>query len=383
MRFKKIWVYYFFIKVFFLFFAFFVFARLTSLGDTSSYLNAPLTLTPSILYSSTDMMFFLGSLLKKIFRVDVIASLPFMFLSFYGVYYAVDRLNLYRYPKLVLLIMSMPNFGVWTSVLSKEAVGCFFSGVIAVLLVRQIAGDYKYRLIDFIALYLCLIYKPQYLLFIGQALVFLRIIKWTSLKPSFTFVLGLIIVSANVLVLFIFRETIDLLAQGMYVHFMYSDPDLAQSTRSADPWFVKFGVFKEAPYGMFISFVGPTLREMMSKPTHFVSGIESYSILFMYSFLLINRIVFIIKTSQINIKITFVYLIVFLGILFVHYPFGYLNPGSAIRYRENFYLTFSILLLFLYDYKQIITYIKARQFHFISIKNDQSNSKLSSDFRKL
>ena len=356
---------------------------MTSLGDTSSYLNAPLTLTPSILYSSTDMMFFVGSVLKKIFRLDVIASLPFMFLSFYGVYYAVDRLNLYRYPKLVLLIMSMPNFGVWTSVLSKEAVGCFFSGVISVLLVRQIAGDYRYRLIDFLALYLCVIFKPQYILYIGQALVFLRIIKWTNLKPTFTFVLGVIMISANILVLYIFRETIDVLAQGMYVHFIYSDPDLAQSTRSAEPWFVPFGVFKEAPYGMFISFVGPTFKEMLSKPTHFISGIESYIIILLYIFLLSHRLLFICKTGQINLKITFVYLVVLLGILFVHYPFGYLNPGSAIRYRENFYLTFSVLFLFLFDYKQIMTHIRASQLHLIFTKNDQSNINLPSDFRNI
>jgi len=350
MHFRKIWLRYFFVKLFFLFFAFGVFARLTSLGDTSSYLNGPLTLGPQILYSSTAMMVFLGGLFKKIFLVDVLASIPFMILSFYGVYYAVDRLNLYRYPKLVLLILCMPNFLIWTSVLSKEAVGCFFSGILVVLVVRHIKGDCRFRWIDYVALYLCFLFKPQYLLFIGQAILFLKVAKWAALTSAYTMLLGCLIIFLNLGLLYVFREQIDTLAQGMYIHFTYSDPDMALSTRNPDPWLVKYGFFKEAPYGMFISFFGPTFHEMLSKPTHMISGLESVFLLFLYAYMIAFRIIKVYKKRAFDPKIFISYIIIFLGILFVHYPFGYLNPGSAIRYRENFYLLFSILLLCLHGY---------------------------------
>src|SRR3954467_12446046 len=101
------------------------------------------------------MMQFAGAVCKLIFRADVLACVPFMLLSFYGIYYAVDRLNLYRYSAYIIILFSLPNFGVWTSVLGKEAVGCFFCAVLAVVLVKKINGSYCLKPIDYLALYLC------------------------------------------------------------------------------------------------------------------------------------------------------------------------------------------------------------------------------------
>src|SRR3954467_636005 len=101
------------------------------------------------------MMQFAGAVCKLIFRADVLACLPFMLLSFYGIYYAVDRLNLYSYATYIIILFSLPNFGVWTSVLGKEAVGCFFSSVIAVMIIKKIKGPYRLKFIDYTALYLC------------------------------------------------------------------------------------------------------------------------------------------------------------------------------------------------------------------------------------
>src|SRR4051812_6000741 len=133
-RVRKIWAVYFFIKLFYMVFAIFIFSHLTTLGDTFDYLHAPFHFSPRIFYSSTDMMQFAGAVCKLIFGADVLACLPFMLLSFYGVYYAVDRLNLYQYSAYILILFSLPNFGVWTSILGKEAVGCFFSSVIGVVI---------------------------------------------------------------------------------------------------------------------------------------------------------------------------------------------------------------------------------------------------------
>ncbi|MFD2743003.1 hypothetical protein ACFSQ6_06295 [Sphingobacterium populi] len=304
------------------------------------------------------MMFFLGGIFKTIFFIDVLASIPLMLLSFYGIYYAVDRLNLYRYPILLFVGLSLPNFAVWTSIHSKEAVACFFCGVLAVMIIRFLNEDFKIRFIYLIALYFCLLFKPQYLLFIAQALVFLRLIAFFKMGPTATFLLGVIMFTLNLVGVYLLRDLIDTLAQGMYLHFTYKDPEMAKSTRSADPWLEQYGFFKQAPYGMFIAFWGPTVKEMVSKPVQLIAGIESGFLLLLFMLLCYKRLTYFLNKGLFNPRIYFALGIIIVGILFVHYPFGFLNPGSGIRYRANFYLLFLLMLFYLFDMNAISRIIK-------------------------
>ena len=349
---KRIWVIYFMIRLFYMFIAIFVFSKITTLGDTFDYLNTPLFFSIKVFYSSTAMMQFLGALFKKIFVMDVLACFPFMLLSFYGVYYAVKSLNLYSYATYILILFSLPNFGIWTSILGKEAVGSFAMCVIGVMLIKKLNGCYRLRLIDYIALYLCLLFKPQYLLFIAQALVFIAIVRNFKDKKVFPLAFGVTIILVNFAALYFMRDIVDLLAKGMSVHFHASDPSLAQSTRSEAPWLEPYGFYLHAPYGMLIAFFGPTPAEMLRKPAQMIAGIESLAMMFCFLRLLLPRIRHFAGTFDFNPTVWFVYFIVFAGILFVHYPFGFLNPGSAIRYRANFYPLFVLMLLNLFMYQR-------------------------------
>jgi hypothetical protein len=329
-------------------FAIFLFSRLTTLGDTFDYLHAPLHFSSKVFYSSTEMMQFSGALCKLIFRTDVLACLPFMLLAFYGVYYAVDRLNLYSYSTYILILFSLPNFGVWTSILGKEAVGCFFCAVLAVLIIKNLNGRYKLKFIDYAALYVCAVFKPQYLLFILQALTFISVTKRFKDKRFFPLALGLIVVGLNIGVIYYYRDLIDSLAKGMAIHFSSNNPNLAHSTRSEEPWLVPYGFFHEAPYGIFIAFFGPTVSEMLAKPAQLIAGLESAVMLICFALLLLPRLQYNFTRLRFNPVLFISYFLIFAGILFIHYPFGFLNPGSAIRYRSNFYGLFVLLLLFLF-----------------------------------
>jgi hypothetical protein len=351
---RRVWVVYFLIKIFYLFFAIFVFSKLTTLGDTFDYLHSPLVVSPSILYSSTTIMTFTGALFKRVFMNDALACIPLMMLSFYGIYYAVDRLNLYRYSVYIILLFSLPNFGVWTSIHGKEAVGCFFCAVIAVILIKKLQGKYRLRWIDYFALFLCAIFKPQYLLFILQAIVYLNIVNKFKDKKYFPLLFGLFIITLNVLAIYLVRDLIDELARGMAAHFRSNDPGLAQSTRSELPWMIPYGFFRSAPYGMFIAFFGPTLSEMIRKPAHFISGLESITLVTSMLFLYSQVLKYNFSKLRFNPKLFITYIIVFIGILFIHYPFGFLNPGSAIRYRANFYPLFVLLLLYQFTRYKIV-----------------------------
>lgn len=346
MRFKRIWVIFLGIKLFYMVAAIYVFSRITTLGDTFDYLNSPLQFTWAMFYLSTALMQFLGAVFKLIFRLDILACLPFMLLSFYGIYFAVDRLRLYNHAVYIIILFSLPNFGIWTSILGKEAVGCFFSCVIAVMFIKKLNGRYTLKLIDYLALYLCAVFKPQYLLFILQALLFLSITHHFKDKKNFPFILGFVMIAINVVALYIARDLVDELARGMAIHFKNNDPNLAQSTRSEAPWIEQYGFFNSAAYGMFIAFFGPTLSEMLHKPAHFISGIESIVMIGCFLLLLWPRLKYNLSYFRFNPIVFITYFIIFVGILFVHYPFGFLNPGSAIRYRSNFYALFVLMLIY-------------------------------------
>ncbi len=348
MRFKKIYLYYFLIKIFYLFFAIFIFSKLTTLGDTPRYLNSGVGFSFKVFYSSTELMDFLGNSLKKIFYFDIIACFPFLLLSFYGVYYAVKKLNLHYAGILLMILLSMPNFGIWTSILSKEAVGCFYSGILGVLIINFYNGNFKVKAIDVLALYLCFIFKPPYFVFIIQALIFLRIVNGFKFSTGLVSILAVFMLLFNVGAIYLFREEIDLAARALYVHFTnFGDPDLAKSTRE-NAFEEQFDFFRKMPFGMFISFFGPTVTEMLDKPTHLLSGIESTLILLLFFFLSLRSLLRPVLHYRFNPKLLFIYLLLFSGFLFSNYPFGILNPGSAVRYRENFYLIFVIMLVYLY-----------------------------------
>jgi hypothetical protein len=122
----------------------------------------------------------------------------------------------------------------------------------------------------------------------------------------------------------------------------------AGSTRENTIWVNDFDVFWNAPYGMLISFFGPTINEALSKPTHLFAFLESLFIVLVFFYGLLKLTLISINTGRLNVYYLGVFLTAMLWILFVHYPFGALNPGSAIRYREGFYAFLVILFYFSY-----------------------------------
>lgn len=354
MLFRKInrfWCIYFLLRLFYLFFAVFIYARITTLGDTERYLNAGFNFSYSVFFNSTEFMFCLGGLIGKLAGgANVISNFPFMLLSFYMVRWAVEKLDLFpsvnRY--LLLFLISLPNFCIWTSVCSKEVFGLVFSAIFGVLTVNFLKGDYKIRKRDMLATYLCMLFKPQYFPFILQGLLFIYLArKWCGSNRA-RLVLGLLMLVGNGLFLFLIKDTVNEYAGLMYVHF---SSDEAVSTR--DNIFLNDNdFFTKAPLGMFTAFWGPTWREMMEKPTYLIAGLESLVIFLLFIVLAEQFIARLFGMGRLNVTLFFSYFIIFSGICFLHYPFGIFNPGSAIRYRTNFIFLFILLLLYCYSYYQ-------------------------------
>lgn len=346
----KFWLYYFVIRLFYLAFSIFIYAKLTTLGDTHRYLTAPLSsLTKiSLFYNSTNMMDAIGSIFGILGGSNIITNLPFTLISFFIIKWSIDKYQFRHYinNKLLLFILSLPNFCVWTSICSKETIALCFSAILGELLIEFLQGNYSIKKRHWFAIYLCLIFKPQYFPFILQGLCIAFIMNkyLKSLQAKFLF--GIFVIVCNLTILYLISDIVNKYADVMYLHF--DAPD-ANSTRD-NIWLKENDFFYKAPTGMFIAFFGPTISEMLRSPVHLIAGIESI-ILIVLLLLLAQKFIYrIFIQYKLNIIIFFTYFIIITGIALLHYPFGIFNPGSAIRYRTNFLYLF--IYLFLYISKQ-------------------------------
>ena len=347
-KFDRFWFTYFFIRLFYLFFTVLIYCKLTSLGDTVPYLSGGINFRWELFCSSTVFMRTIGGMAGMLAGSgsNVITNFPFMLLSFCVVKWVVETLEFRKYMNkyMLLTILSLPNFCIWTSVCSKEMVGLVFSSILGVLLVNYLKGNYKIRIRDILGCYLCLIFKPQYLPFILQGLMCVYWMQTHCKKAMNRFLFGVFVIFLNIVVLYQIRDIVNQYAEMIPIHFTAYD---GASNRDGNIWPNENDFFRKAPMGMFTAFFGPTLEEMLDKPTHLIAGIESMLMLIFFVSLCwkaIGRFYYKLKIDAILVP---VYFIVFSGICLLHYPFGIFNPGSAIRYRTNFIFLFIILLMYL------------------------------------
>jgi len=359
---SRFWLCYFFIRLFYLFFTIYVFRRLTPLGDTGRYLWANVPFSLRLFHDSTYFMDFFGGRIGSFFGRDMLLSnIPAMLISFFTIRWVVEKLSLRKYVNNVLLIitLSLPTFSIWTSVWSKETFGLVFSAIIAVLIINFLNGNYKIKVIDIVGLYLCFLFRPHFLPFIFQGLVFIYIARnFMYHKPASQLGLAIIFFSINILFLFLIRGIINIYVEMLYTHF----PADAGATRD-NIFLEEYDFFRYLPWGMFISFFGPTLSEMIETPTHAIAGIESIFILLLFFYLSKHIYIRYLLKLRIPSLLTISYLIIFSGFLLVQYPLGIFNPGSAIRYRSRFIFLFILLLLYLYGQREKYYLIGKRLAH--------------------
>lgn len=346
-RLEKFWYYYLIVRLFYLVFALLIYARLTTLGDTWKYMSAPLSslLSPTILINSTDMMEAIGSVFGILGGSNIITNLPFTLLSFLTIKWVIDKYEFRKYINnyILFILLSLPNFCIWTSICSKETIGLIFSAILGSLIIDYFNGVYKIKKNHYLGFYLCLLFKPQYLPFILQGLVFIYIVNKYAKSNKAIFFIGLFFIFCNLSVLYLIRDIINQYASIMYYHF--DDPN-ANSTRD-NIWLYENDFFYEAPKGMFVAFFGPTIDEMLSNPAHFIAGTESIILITLLSIISYKFILRVFIAHKISLRFIFALFIIITGIALLHYPFGIFNPGSAIRYRTNFVFIFILLFLYL------------------------------------
>lgn len=342
LKISKYWSSYFVIKAIYMFLALYVYSSFTSLGDTERYLAGSLSI--QAFYNSTAMMDTIAGGINSLFG-GIVANFFFMLLSFYGIYYSVSRLQLSpRKLFFILFMLSLPSFGIWTSVASKEAVGVFFLGILAGNLINYIKEQTVDLKLSIFAIYLCLLFKPQYMLGLVSLFIFIFVTKILNLKGIGRFLLLIVFFILSFVLLYLFSDVINELSFIIPQHFSAD----ASSTRDNKIWLEDNDIFINAPYGMYIAFVGPTLSEALSRPTHLLVWLESLFIIILFLISCSKLIGFSLHTRCFNIYTFGLFITVTTWILFVNYPFGALNPGSAVRYRENYYAFLVVIFYFSY-----------------------------------
>jgi len=359
---SRFWLCYFFIRLFYLLFTVLVYTRLVEhLGDTVRYLFANVPFSLMIFYDSTYFMDFFGGIIGRLFRHNMIlANFPSMLISFFTVRWAIEKLSLRKYVNntLLMIMISFPNFAMWTSIWSKELFGLVFTAIIAVLIINFLNGNYKIKIIDVFGLYLCMLFNPQFIPFILQGLIFIYMAKnFMNHKPMGQLGLAFVFLCINILFLYIIRDMVNMYAGMLHSHFDF----YGVSTRD-NIFLEENDFFRHMPRGMLVAFFGPTLAEMIENPLHAIAGFESLLKIILFFYL--SKYIFIgyLRNFRVFPIPILSYVMVFIGISFVHYPFGIFNPGSAIRYRSRFIFLFIVLLLYLYGQRHAY-YLERKKNH--------------------
>lgn len=328
------------IRVFGTFFAFYIYSRLTTLGDAERYLSAQLDFNPQNLVNRTSFTDLFYALLGSIFP-DIIATLiPSLILGFVT-YYVFHKSYRCTNKSLFWACMLLPHFVIWSSVAGKEVIAI----TAFMIVIKSCVDKLVFNKINIpqvaIALVVGLLMRPHYfipyfILFIGtivkqdNKLKVAKIsqgVSGTLLATVFAVFLAMLAASYGVWINFL--NTVMTLSEA---YFLSYDAD---SNRLGIAWSNLSDFLGNIWWGIPTSIVGPTLSESLSKIIFipiFIEGIISFLLIF-YLLKLILRLSD--RESKYRPVIIFGFIPAVIVALVFHYPFGLFNPGSAIRYKQS------------------------------------------------
>jgi hypothetical protein len=301
--------------------------RLTTLGDSARYQGAISKfdgINAQFFTDSTTFLEGVGLLLFKLFGDrPILIDVVFQTIAFYG----IARLLLAVEPHLrapLAFALLLPSFNLWTSVAGKESVIVFSLGVLCSLLVESYYNRARLAPIHVLAGALLLVFKPHYY----AALAFIFGLTWAGRRVRQKEALVLVAGIVTLLLLVVVADRVNDLSFQVLVHFEGED---ARSTRPPF-WVQPYDVFWKAFEGMYLSFVGPTLEEALRLPVHLMAFIESMALCAYLLFLMLMRL------TRIPVYSFLIGLFTLFWLLFPNYPFGVMNPGSAVRYRSGYFI---------------------------------------------
>jgi hypothetical protein len=317
-------------------FAVYVYSRYSQLGDARSYLTGAYD---DAAQARTYLVTQIATTIISLVRVDVLAHLVFSLFSASGVAYLVGQARVhghYRWPLLAILLL--PSFGVWASVVGREAL---YIGLLAYFMGATIGylrqrGMRRWWLAVICVAGMTFIRAP-----FGAAMgVFFLMVWMLSRGPRTGLSLGvqavLLLIVGGIALVFAWPH-IDAYIAGEVLPKARSFFTIGSSTTRL--W-VNIATTDELLSSLWwtlpLSLVGPTLGEVMARPVmlpFLLSGLLVF-------FLLLYAVQQAIRApAGLPRKVLLLGWLPALALTLVAYvPFGIYNPGSGIRYASCFLL---------------------------------------------
>jgi hypothetical protein len=310
--------------------------RLTQLGDSQSYQQAAIPVlqlgqidpigTPRRI--ATWLTEAIGGVFYRLGGGDpILINIGFQTIAFIGIVAFLSSLR-GRTRVVVALLLMLPSFSIWSSVAGKEAIVVLAMGVLGASIVRMYLGRSRFGPVQLSALIIIFLFKNHYL----PALVFIFAGTFAARRVRQKEFLVLAGGLVSLAFLYLFEAQIAAQALEITKHF-----SLTGSTRAAF-WQTSSDVLERAPLGMLLAFYGPTFAEASSGFLQMASFIESALLFVVLAFLTVRQLprlpVYLVLMSGFTV----------FWILFAAYPFGVMNPGSAIRYRTGYEILVIVMI---------------------------------------
>ena len=336
-------------KVIFCFISWYIIGGITKLGDTQDYLQGYF-LFRNDWTSTAFIMSITGKLFSSLVGYNVFANFPLMLLGFYGIYLGTKQLVLTRTQWFGLLAcLCFPSTLMWTSIHSKEAILNLFLGAFALLLIRRLeSGRWRSqeKVFLLITCSLVIFFKPLYAPAVLWLVFYASSYGFRMKKLILTTLVSLLGLGAFVVSLYIFEQELAAYIQVFHRNFSVQ----GELTRVGNVWQTVDDFLYDAFIGIFIAFVGPTLKEAANKIALLPFFIEGVVTLLIFLILLLKATV---TRGGIYVHTFFMLFGGLVLFLLAQYPLGYFNPGSALRYKQSFQpFLFILFFYFAFSCKQ-------------------------------
>jgi hypothetical protein len=331
------------LKVIGTFFALLIYGSIVKLGDSQGYASNNKEFSYNILLNRTEFTEFLFSSITVVTNSVFITHLISSLFVGYCIYYVFKDSYRFINKHILFLTLSLPHFLIWTGVTTKE----LLSVALFSIFIKQV-----FNIVDKSTV------NKKILIFAGVVAVFLR--------PHYGIAYLYLFVS-TVLITYIYRRDYNIFSKGvvflfygflilvlvtfLYYTFEYWEDVLIAVMEKSKNYFIHYSgsstrydlefksvsdFFSMIPSGLFMSLVGPTFAESLSRPLFFVAFIEG--VIYLGICLFIYYVFFIKSLAYRNNLFLSLFLFSFLpaliALLLAHYPLGVFNPGTALRYKQ-------------------------------------------------
>lgn len=325
------------VKIFFTFFAVYIYQQFSQLGDTERYLSA--TLNTDDFFDRTRFTDNVFSVLMFIFSYKIVVNI-FIACIFSFVFFSVLKNTFYsKYNKLAWLVFFLPSFQIWTSVAGKEVlaiIGFLLVIKYVVYLQLNVKCNVLYLIIG---VSLGVLLRPHYglaYIYLLLSTIILARFKTGNISVGvYFFVLSLLGIMFLICVSISVELWSPYFTEAMKIirnYFIITD---AKASREYIEWGGISGYLDNIYWGLVYSIIGPTLSEVINRVAYipfFIDGIISFSLMI----ILVYKLYCSSRDFAFYRKFFyFSFLPSFVMILMIHYPFGIFNPGAAIRYKQN------------------------------------------------